>query len=232
MRELKALSASTIWRASLNEYARGIPDDILPSGRILVTGATGLVGSALVDLLLAARSLRRIPMTVVATSRSYAHLSARFGNQNGLEFLEYDATRPFPSGQSFTAVIHAASNSSPKLYIRLVLKSAGSQVRSYCHCLDCATALLFILSRGTSATAYNVANPDSVLSIREMTSLLAEAGGVPVAFGEPSTSERVAFNPMADSSLDPSRLLALGWRGRINAHDGLFQTVKVLRELL
>ena len=350
MGEVKTLSDSATWRAALDAFAHDIPDDILPSGRILVTGATGLVGSALVDLLLAARSLRRIPMTVVATSRSYAHLSARFGNQNGLEFLEYDATRPFPSGQSFTAVIHAASNSSPKLYIRdpcgtifanvigireilesarrtpscrvlyisssevygissspgpfredtygivdplnprssyaeakrvaeaicaafsvqfgvpvciarlghvygptavpsdyrvssdfayksargerLVLKSAGSQVRSYCHCLDCATALLFILSRGTSATAYNVANPDSVLSIREMTSLLAEAGGVPVAFGEPSTSERVAFNPMADSSLDPSRLLALGRRGRLNAHDGLFQTVKVLRELL
>lgn len=64
---MKVLSASTVWRASLNEYARDIPDDILPSGRILVTGATGLVGSALVDLLLAARSLRRIPMTVVAT---------------------------------------------------------------------------------------------------------------------------------------------------------------------
>lgn len=345
---MKPLAESSTLRTTLNAFARDIPDDILPSGRILVTGATGLVGSALVDLLLAARSLRRIPLTVVAASRSRARLATRFGNQDGLEFLEYDATRPLPRGQSFAAVVHAASNSSPELYVqdpcgtifaningireilefargnpacrvlyvsssevygvraspepwredsygivdplsprasyavakraaeavcaafsaqfgvsvviarpghvygptatvsdrrvssdfafkaargeRLVLKSAGEQIRSYCHCLDCASALLFILARGKTATAYNVANPDSVLSIREMASLLAEAGGVSVSFEQPCAAEQTAFNPMMDSSLDATRLLSLGWQGRLNARDGFFQTVKALRE--
>ena len=347
---MKSLHESQTWRTALATFAHNMSTDIVPSGKILITGATGLIGSALVDLLLAVRNQHGRPCSVVAAGRSLARLQQRFDSPDGLELLEYDATAPFTPGLAFSTIIHAASNASPELYLQdpcgtldanisglrnileharqntscriiyisssevygrrqqsgpanerdygfidplnprssyavakraaeaycvayatqhnshvviarpghvygptattsdrrvssdfafrsargepLVLKSDGSQIRSYCHCLDCATAILTILAHGTPATAYNISNPDSVISIRTMASLLAKAGGVSITIGTPTNAERAAFNPIQDSSLDADRLLSLGWRGTLTAHDGLSQTVQVLKEIL
>ena len=112
----------------------------------------------------------------------------------------------------------------------LVMKSEGRQLRSYCYCLDCASALLTMLLRGESGRAYNISNPDSVVSIRRLAELLAEAGGVPVRMELPTAAERQAFNPMLNSSLDSAPLMALGWQGLFGAERGLAHTVAILRE--
>ncbi len=114
----------------------------------------------------------------------------------------------------------------------LTLKSAGSQLRSYCYCVDCAGAILQILLRGESCEAYNIANPASVITIRRMAELLAEAGGVPLLGRAPTEAERAAFNPMDNSSLNSDKLLALGWQGVFSAEEGLAHTVDILRACL
>ena len=114
----------------------------------------------------------------------------------------------------------------------LMLKSAGMQLRSYCYCVDCASAILYTLLRGDSGEAYNISNRDSIITIREMAGILARAGGVSVVAGEPSAAEKRAFNPMMNSSLNSSKLEALGWRGRFDAQTGLCHTVEILRELM
>ena len=113
----------------------------------------------------------------------------------------------------------------------IVMKSDGAQVRSYCHCLDCASAILKVLLKGESCRAYNISNPDSIISIRRMAQLLAESGGVQLRMELPSEAERRAFNPMNNSSLDSSSLLELGWRGIFGAAEGLGHTVAILREM-
>ena len=47
----------------------------------------------------------------------------------------------------------------------IIMKSEGKQVRSYCYCLDCASAILTVLIKGESVKAYNISNPDSIISI-------------------------------------------------------------------
>lgn len=113
----------------------------------------------------------------------------------------------------------------------LILKSDGAQIRSYCHCLDCASAILHVAAFGQPAQAYNVSNCDSVLSIRRMAEILAQAGGVQVRFDVPEGEDRQRFNPMSNSSLNAERLCKLGWRGQIPAEVGLPETVQILREL-
>lgn len=112
----------------------------------------------------------------------------------------------------------------------LVMKSDGSQIRSYCYTLDCATAVLTILVRGESRNAYNISNADSIISIREMAELLAKSGGVEASFGTPSEEEKISFNPMNNSSLNAEKLESLGWKGIFSAEKGLGNTVKIIRE--
>ncbi len=113
----------------------------------------------------------------------------------------------------------------------IVMKSDGSQIRSYCYCLDCASAILKVLLRGESLHAYNISNPDSVISIRSMAEILADAAGVALKTELPTDAEKKAFNPMSNSSLDSRELIALGWKGLFDAERGFSHTVEVLRTM-
>ena len=114
----------------------------------------------------------------------------------------------------------------------IVMKSAGSQIRSYCYCLDCASAILTVLVKGEPQHAYNISNPDSIISIREMAEILAEKAGVELHKELPTEAEKKSFNPMTNSSLDSTALEALGWRGLFNAQRGFGHTIEILKEAI
>lgn len=112
----------------------------------------------------------------------------------------------------------------------IVMKSDGANVRSYCYCVDCASAILKVLVSGENIHAYNISNPNSMISIREMATLLAKAAGVQLIQKEADEEEKRGFNPMRNSSLDSTRLLKLGWRGLFNTEEGLSHTITILKE--
>lgn len=112
----------------------------------------------------------------------------------------------------------------------LILKSNGSQIRSYCYVLDCATAILKVTLDGKKAEAYNISNPQSIISIKEISGLFAECGKCRLRFEIPKEKERQAFNPMQNSSLNSDRLQMLEWKGLFDAQKGAFHTVQILRE--
>lgn len=114
----------------------------------------------------------------------------------------------------------------------IVMKSDGAQLRSYCYCLDCASAALKVLLKGESLHAYNISNPDSVINILEMAEILAKSAGVALKMELPTEIERKGFNPMNNSSLDSSELLALGWKGLFDAERGLNHTVEIIKEII
>ncbi len=114
----------------------------------------------------------------------------------------------------------------------LVMKSDGSQIRSYCYCLDCASAMLKVMLKGENVHAYNISNPDSIVDIRGMAEILAKTAGVELKMELPTEAEKKGFNPMSNSSLDSSDLLALGWKGLFDAERGFAHTVAILKEIL
>lgn len=113
----------------------------------------------------------------------------------------------------------------------IVLKSDGAQVRSYTYCLDCAAAILKVLVKGKNLHAYNISNPDSIISIKQMAEILAKASGVSLIQEEANETEKKGFNPMSNSSLDGTKLMNLGWKSCFNAEKGLAHTVKILKEM-
>lgn len=114
----------------------------------------------------------------------------------------------------------------------IVMKSSGAQIRSYCYSLDCASAILKVLLCGKNCHAYNISNPDSIVSIREMAGILSKSGGVRLRIEPPTEEDKKGFNPMSNSSLESTSLMGLGWRGCFDAERGFGHTVKILREIL
>lgn len=113
----------------------------------------------------------------------------------------------------------------------IVMKSDGSQIRSYCYCLDSASAILKVLLKGESIKAYNISNPESIISIREMAEILTKSAGVKLNMELPTEEEKKGFNPMSNSSLDSTELLDLGWQGLFDAERGFSHTVEILKEV-
>ena len=114
----------------------------------------------------------------------------------------------------------------------IIMKSDGAQIRSYVYCLDCASAIIKVLLCGKIGKAYNISNPSSVISIKEMARLLCSSGGVELRMESANLEEKNRFNPMSNSSLDGSCLLKLGWKGCFNANVGFAHTVEILKETL
>lgn len=114
----------------------------------------------------------------------------------------------------------------------IVMKSDGMQIRSYCYCLDCASAIVKVLLKGETSKAYNISNPDSIISIRDMAGLLAKAAGVRLIVDNPSDNERKGFNPMLNSSLDSCELQSLAWNGLFSAERGFSHTITIMKDIL
>ena len=112
----------------------------------------------------------------------------------------------------------------------IIMKSDGAQVRSYCYCLDCASAILTVLLKGERLHAYNISNPESIISIREMAEILTKTAGVNLKMELPTEKERKGFNPMMNSSLDSAELLSLGWKGLFNSERGFSHTVEIIKD--
>ncbi len=110
------------------------------------------------------------------------------------------------------------------------MKSAGSQIRSYCYCVDCASAILFVMLCGECGEAYNISNKNSIITIKQMAEVLAQAGGVLLRQTVADEEMKKQFNPMDNSSLNSDKLEMLGWSGCFNAKEGLFHTVQILQE--
>lgn len=93
----------------------------------------------------------------------------------------------------------------------IVMKSDGSQMRSWCYVVDCSLALLYILLKGENGNAYNVADPTSTFTIRQLAETIAEAEGRRVVFANPSDAERKAFTNISHAVFDTTKLQNLGW---------------------
>lgn len=343
---------SELWLADLDKTIKNLPELGELSGKtVLLTGATGLICSAVVDVLIRWNEVHDVKIKIIAAGRSKQKVTDRFApfsNRQYFSFIEYDATS-IDNDFDFSCdyIIHGASNASPShiiaepvetmlsnfygvktlldyvkqgkakrlLYISssevygrkehnrpskvddyggidilnprnsysvskcaaetlcvsyheeygvdsvivrpghiygptasvtdnrvssawayaaargedIVMKSDGKQIRSYCYCLDCAAALIKILLKGRRTNVYNISNPDSIISIRQMAEIFARIGCVKLQKDIPTKSEKKSFNPMSNSSLDSYELMNLGWLGLFNAEIGIEHTTKILR---
>ncbi|MDE5550623.1 MAG: NAD-dependent epimerase/dehydratase family protein, partial [Bacteroidaceae bacterium] len=94
----------------------------------------------------------------------------------------------------------------------IVMKSAGEQFRSWCYVVDAVKGLLYILLKGASGCAYNVADSSSNISIRQLAEMVADIGGSKVVVNAPADDERKGYNPVIQSVYSTNKLEELGWK--------------------
>lgn len=111
----------------------------------------------------------------------------------------------------------------------VVMKSTGEQFRSWCYVVDCVSALLYILLKGENSQAYNIANANSNISIRELAEKIADIGGKKVIIDVPEASDKSGFNPVTKSLFSTEKLERLGWNPLTHIKEGLENTIKVIR---
>lgn len=104
------------------------------------------------------------------------------------------------------------------------LKSKGEQYRSWIYVVDCVSALLYILEKGQSGQAYNVANGESNITIRELADVVANLTGKNVDI--PTLSEKIVGTPVTKSVFDTSKLENLGWKPRYTICQGMKNTIE------
>lgn len=110
----------------------------------------------------------------------------------------------------------------------IVMKSAGTQNRSYCYVSDAITGLFTILAKGENQEAYNVASKIGITTIRNMAERLVALfpeKNLRVIFELPNEKDKQAFSLIADAVLSSEKLEKLGWKPFIDLDTGLMHTV-------
>ena len=108
---------STAYCAALDEVAEHVLDLSCFKQGILVTGASGLIGSAVVDLLLWLRKRGGFKGDIVAAGRSVLRLEERFGRQDGICFVKYSDVVDGRMSSVADGFVLAASPASPNLFL-------------------------------------------------------------------------------------------------------------------
>ena len=111
----------------------------------------------------------------------------------------------------------------------IVLKSAGTQFFSYSYVADAVTGILYCLMRGENGQAYNIADPASDITLRDLAQLIAEQAGTKVIFEIPDAVESAGFSKATKAVLDSTKLRTLGWQPQWDIRTGIASTIQMLK---
>lgn len=111
----------------------------------------------------------------------------------------------------------------------IVLKSEGNQKYSYTFVTDAVNAILHIMLLGAEGEAYNVADRESDMELKNLAEILADIAGRKVIFELPEESERKGYSTATKALLDAGKLEKLGWQAKVHLPEGLRCTVEGLR---
>lgn len=112
----------------------------------------------------------------------------------------------------------------------IILHSLGNSARPYCYTIDCINAILYILLKGNSGEAYNVANEDTYISAKDLAFYIKEnfSPGINVKV---DIDETRGYAPETKIKLSTGKLNQLGWRPIYTLHDILEHVIASLKNI-
>ncbi len=103
-------------------------------GNILITGATGLIGGCLTDMLMEYSQCH-----VYALGRNTQRAALRFASYQEDErfhFIKHDICQPLETNTNFQYIIHAASNASPNFFNQSPVEIMKSNLNGLCNLVE------------------------------------------------------------------------------------------------
>lgn len=146
--------------------------------------------------------------------RAAEYLCAAYAKEYGVNAKVARLTQTFGAGVSvndnrvFAQFAHSVINGED-----IVLHTTGESAKPYCYTTDCISAILFILLKGQNGEAYNVANENTYISIREMAEFLRDNFNPKIAVRMEYHPE-MGYAPVTKLHLSSQKLMELGWNPR------------------
>lgn len=116
-----------------------IPWEKLSGKRVMISGATGMIGKCIIDLLM----LKNISISIVALSRNEKRAKERFEEYWDMDVFQYiscDVNKEIPECGHVDYMIHAASNTHPLQYSQDSIGTITSNMIGTKNLLDYAVA--------------------------------------------------------------------------------------------
>lgn len=96
----------------------------------------------------------------------------------------------------------------------IVLHTTGEAARPYCYTTDAVSAILYIMLKGRSGDAYNVANADTYISARGMAEYLREELNPKISV-RIELNDNMGYAPATKLPLSTKKLQSLGWTPQV-----------------
>ena len=166
------------------------------------------------------------------SKRAAENLSVSYGVENKFEISIARPCHTFGphflknDGRAYAQFLRNVTNNQD-----IVLKSDGSQRRSWLYVVDCAMAILCILFYGKDKEAYNVADLDSVCTIKDFAEKMARIAHRKVSFDIPTETEKKGYSTVVSSILGDKKIKMIGWKPFFTLDAGLEHTIKTLNHL-
>lgn len=107
----------------------------------------------------------------------------------------------------------------------IVMHTKGESAKPYCYTTDCVSAILYILIRGEKGEAYNVANEETYISIKNMAVFLCARFNPQLKVGVEEHPE-MGYAPVTKLNLSTEKLKSLGWSPRYGLYDMFDRLIK------
>lgn len=114
----------------------------------------------------------------------------------------------------------------------LILHTTGESVRSYCYTADVVSGILFVLAKGTSGEAYNIANTETTNSIANMAEFLCRNfgnGKSHCVFDIQKKEIDYGYYPETKISLITDKINNLGWSAKTGLYEMFERTIASLK---
>lgn len=109
----------------------------------------------------------------------------------------------------------------------IVLHTTGESAKPYCYTTDCISAILYIMLKGKKGEAYNVANTDTYISIRNLAEYMKEQFA-PFISVRILQTDGLGYAPVTKLRLSAEKLLALGWAPKVGMRDMFERLIKYI----
>lgn len=114
------------------------------------------------------------------------------------------------------------------------IKSDGLSMRSFCYIADAVAAYLKVLVDGLGGEAYNVANPETLITIKELAETIAELfpeRNLQVMIEKRVENDNYIENKaISNSNIDVSKIKKLGWKPGFSVSKGFQRTINGIEE--